>query len=91
MISKTKLSNEQNTSEIDKRNNDHQNPLENHHYLHHKGSFQSVQRKSVNDYEDLIIEPPEQFRDRQKKQRPSKPTRKPPLPPPQRIISISST
>ena len=27
----------------------------------------SVSHKSVNDYEDLITEPPEQFRDRQKK------------------------
>ena len=43
---------------------------------------ESVPRKSVNDYEDLIIETPEQFRDKQKKQRPPKPTRKPPLPPP---------
>ena len=41
----------------------------------------SVPGKSINDYEDLIIEPPEQFRDKQKKQRPPKPTRKPPLPP----------
>ena len=39
---------------------------------------QSVPHKSINDYEDLIIEPPEQFRDRQKKQRPPKPKRKPP-------------
>ena len=39
---------------------------------------ESVPRKSVNDYEDLIIEPPEQFRDRQKKRRPPKPNRKPP-------------
>ena len=39
---------------------------------------ESVSRKSVNDYEDLIIEPPEQFRDRQKKRRPPKPNRKPP-------------
>ena len=38
----------------------------------------SVSHKSVNDYEDLIIEPPEQFRDRQKKRRPPKPKRKPP-------------
>ena len=42
---------------------------------------ESVPRKSVNDCEDLIIEPPEQFRDRQKKRRPPKPTRNPPLPP----------
>ena len=34
---------------------------------------ESVPHKSVNDYEDIIIEPPEQFRDRQKKQRPPKP------------------
>ena len=33
--------------------------------------------KSVNNYEDLVIKPPEQFRDRQ---RPPKPTRKPPPP-----------
>ena len=71
MIMNTYLSNQQNNSDIDKRNKDYQNPLENHHYLHHKGSFQSVQRKSVNDYEDLIIEPTEQFRERQK---PPKPT-----------------
>ena len=45
-------------------------------------SKQEVPRKSVNNYEDLIIEPPEQFRDRQKKQKPPKPARKPPLPPP---------
>ena len=38
--------------------------------------------KKVNNYEDLIIEPPEQFRDRQKKRRTPKSTRKPPLPPP---------
>ena len=31
---------------------------------------ESVPGKSVNDYENLIIEPPEQFRDRQKKRRP---------------------
>ena len=42
---------------------------------------ESVPRKSINDYEDLIIEQPEQFRDRQNKQRPQKPTRKPPLHP----------
>ena len=41
---------------------------------------ESVPRKSVNDYEDLIIEPPEQFQDRQKKRRPPKPNRKPPPP-----------
>ena len=34
-------------------------------------------KQMVKDYED-IIQPPEQFRDRQKKQRPPKPTRKPP-------------
>ena len=28
---------------------------------------ESVSCKGVNDYEDLIIEPPEQFRDKQKK------------------------
>ena len=39
---------------------------------------ESLPGKSVNSYEDLIIEPPEQFRD---KQRPPKPTRKPPPPP----------
>ena len=39
----------------------------------------SLSRKSVNNYDDLIIEPPEQFRDRQKKRRPPKPNRKPPL------------
>ena len=88
---KTKLSNQQNNFEIGKRNKAHQNPLENHRYLHHKGSSQSLPPKSINDYEDLIIEPPEQFRDKQKKQRPPKPPRKPPLPPPQRIMSISST
>ena len=38
---------------------------------------ESLPRKSINNYET-----PEQFRDRQKKQRPPKPTRKPPLPPP---------
>ena len=42
---------------------------------------ESLPRKSVNEYKDLIIEAPEQFRDRQKKQRPPKPTRKPPPPP----------
>ena len=31
---------------------------------------ESVPHKSIDDYEDLIIEPPEQFRDRQKKRRP---------------------
>ena len=36
---------------------------------------ESLPGKSVNGYKDLIIEPPEQFRD---KQRPPKPTRKPP-------------
>ena len=66
------MSNQQNNSEIDKRNKDHQNPLENHQNIHQKGSFQSVKRKSVNDYEDLIIEQTEQFRDRQKIQRPPK-------------------
>ena len=45
---------------------------------------ESLPCKSVNGYKDLIIEPPEQFRDKQKKQRPPKPTRKPPLPPPPR-------
>ena len=47
---------------------------------------ESVLHKSVNDYEDLIIEPPEPFLDRQKKRRPPKPKRKPPpipLPEPQ--------
>ena len=47
---------------------------------------ESVPHKSVNDYEDLIIEPPEPFLDRQKKRRPPKPKRKPPpipLPEPQ--------
>ena len=47
---------------------------------------ESVPRKSVNDYEDLIIEP--QFRERQKKRRPPKPNRKPPpipLPEPEPI------
>ena len=39
---------------------------------------ESVPHKSINDYEDLIIESPEQFRDRQKKRRPPKPRRKPP-------------
>ena len=39
---------------------------------------ESLPGKSVNNYKDLIIEPPEQFQDRQ---RPPKPTRKPPLPP----------
>ena len=39
---------------------------------------ESLPAKSVNNYEDLIFEPPEQFRD---KQRPPKPNRKPPLPP----------
>ena len=49
---------------------------------------ESVPHKSINDYKDLIIEPPEQFRDRQKKQRLPKPTRKPPpipLPEPEPI------
>ena len=55
---KTQLLNQQNNSEIDK---DHQDHLGNSHYLHHKGSFQSVPRKSINDSEDLIIEPTEQF------------------------------
>ena len=36
-------------------------PLENHPYLHDKGSFQSVPCKTINDYEDLIMEPTEQF------------------------------
>ena len=36
---------------------------------------ESLQHKSVNNYE-----PPEQFQDRQKKQRPPKPNRKPPPP-----------
>ena len=39
----------------------------------------SLSRKSVNNYDYLIIEPPEQFRGRQKKRRPPKPNRKPPL------------
>ena len=43
---------------------------------------ESLPCKSINSYEDLIIEPPEQFRDKQKKQIPPKPTRKRPLPPP---------
>ena len=38
---------------------------------------ESLPRKSVNGYKDLIIEPPEQFRDRQ---RPPKPTRQHPPP-----------
>ena len=38
---------------------------------------ESLPRNSINNYES-----PEQFRDRQKKQRHPKPTRKPPLPPP---------
>ena len=37
---------------------------------------------TFNNNEDLFIEAPEQFRGRQKKQRPPKPTREPPLPPP---------
>ena len=42
---------------------------------------ESVSLNSVNDYEDIILPPPEQSRDRQKKQRPPKPTRNPPQPP----------
>ena len=42
---------------------------------------ESVPHNSVNDYEDIILPPPEQFWDRKKKRRPPKPTRKPPLPP----------
>ena len=37
---------------------------------------ESLPGKSINGYKDLIIEPPEQFRD---KRRPLKPTRKPPM------------
>ena len=40
---------------------------------------ESLPPKSAN---DPIIEPPEQFQDRQKKERPTKPTRKPPPIPP---------
>ena len=42
---------------------------------------ESVPHKSVNNYDDLIIEPPELLRDRQKKRRPPKPKRKPSPPP----------
>ena len=45
-----------------------------------------IPRKSIN--EDIILPPPEQFRDKQKKQRSPKPTRKPPLPPSPKTISI---
>ena len=64
MIMKTSLSNKQNNFEKDKRNKNHQNPLENHHYLNHKRSFQSVPHININDYEDLIIQTTEQFRHR---------------------------
>ena len=43
---------------------------------------ESLPPKSFNNYEDLIIEPPEQFLDRQKKRRPPKSTRNASLPPP---------
>ena len=50
---------------------------------------ESLPRKSVNNYEDLIIEPPEQSRDRQKKRRLPKPKPPPiPLPEPEPINDL---
>ena len=62
---------------IKQEKNGQANEFENSMVLQSKQE-ESVPHKSINDYEDLIIEPPEQFPDRQKKQRPPKPKRKPP-------------